>query len=132
MLQNKAARVVCKVGIYTPVRTLLSQCSWLSVNQLIFFHTVMLTYKTIKKQCPSFLYNMIDTRYEYRTRACDAGFLRQTSEYRPDHELNLKSYRWRSIRYWNLLPADIRTCQNLSSFKIMLKTWVQKNVDIYP
>ena len=78
VLQNKAARVVCKHGIYTPVKTLLSQCSWLSVNQLIFFHTVMLMYKTIQKQCPSFLYNMIDTRYGYRTRACGAGLLRQT------------------------------------------------------
>ena len=39
VIQNKAARCVTRFGIYTPVNILLRQRGWLSVNQLVFFHT---------------------------------------------------------------------------------------------
>ena len=71
--QNKAARFVTKLGIYTPVQALLSQCAWLSVNQLVFFHTVVLVFKTIKNHHPFFLQTMVVTSYGYRTRASEAG-----------------------------------------------------------
>ena len=41
IVQNKAARVVTRLGIFTPVKTLLRQCGWLSVHQLVYFHTVV-------------------------------------------------------------------------------------------
>ena len=130
--QNKAARFVTKLGIYTPVQALLSQCAWLSVHQLVFFHTAVLVFKTIKNHHPFFLQTMVVTSYGYRTRASEAGLLRQTAGYKPSHGLNLKSYRWRSISYWNQIPADIRACHTLSKFKILLKQWVLKNIDIHP
>ena len=49
IIQNKAARSVTKLGIFTPVQTLLRQCGWLSVNQLVFYHTVILLFKTLLK-----------------------------------------------------------------------------------
>ena len=132
ILQNKAARVVTKLGIFTPVRKLLTQCGWLSVNQLIFFHTVVLVFKTIQNKSPVYHFHMLDTEYKYKTRAKDAKKLRLTANYKPDHELNLKAYRWRSIRSWNQLPTDIILINNLSEFKVKLKTWVQQNIDLYP
>ena len=33
VVQNKAARTITKMGIYTPVKTLLKQCGWISINQ---------------------------------------------------------------------------------------------------
>ena len=35
-IQNKAARVVTKCNQYTSIKSLLSQCGWLSVNQLLW------------------------------------------------------------------------------------------------
>ena len=58
IVQNKAARSVTKLGIFTPIRTLLKQCAWLSVNQSIFFHTVVLLYKTLQNQSPVYLLSM--------------------------------------------------------------------------
>ena len=49
IIQNKAARSVTKLGIFTPFQTLLKQCGWLSVNQLVFYHTVILLFKTLLK-----------------------------------------------------------------------------------
>ena len=75
---------------------------------------------------------MAGTKYNYETRAKDAGILRVVSDYKPDNELNLKSYRWRSSKYWNQLPHDITSTKNLYKFKGKLKSWVLKNIDISP
>ena len=107
IVQNKAARTVTKLGIFTPVRTLLKQCGWLSVNQLVFFHTVVLLFKTLQNKSPEYLLSMAGIEYNYKSRAKDAGKLRVVVGYKLDSELNFKSYRWRSIRYWNQLPQDI-------------------------
>ena len=103
ILQNKASRSVTRLGIYTPVKTLLNQCGWLSVRQLVFFHTVVLLYKTLQSGSPEYLFSMTGRDYNYKTRAKDAGKLRIVPEYKLDHDLNLKSFRWRSIRSWNQL-----------------------------
>ena len=57
VVQNKAARSVTRLGIFTPVKTLLKQCGWLSVHQLVFFHTVVLLFKKIHNLSPDYLYN---------------------------------------------------------------------------
>ena len=45
-LQNRAARLVTKKNIFTPIKILLTQCGWLSVQQLVVFHNVLKIYKT--------------------------------------------------------------------------------------
>jgi hypothetical protein len=52
IVQNKAARFVSRRGIYTPVADLIKECGWLSVRQLVFFHSVMVIYKTILTTYP--------------------------------------------------------------------------------
>jgi hypothetical protein len=110
----------------------LKQCGWLSVNQLVFFHTVVLLYKTLQNQSPEYLLSMAGTEYNYKCRAKDAGKLRVVAGYKIDSDLNIKSYRWRSIKCWNQLPQDITSTPNLYKFKVKLKAWVLKNVDLNP
>ena len=52
IVQNKAARCVTRRGKYTSTRNLLTECGWLSVNQLVFFHTVLLLFKVRKNKKP--------------------------------------------------------------------------------
>ena len=132
IIQNKAARSVTKLGIFTPVRTLLNHCGWLSVNQLVFYHTVVLLYKTLQNKSPEFLYNMAGREFNYKTRAKDAGKLRHGADYIPDQGLNWKSYRWWSIRCWNQLPQEITLLTKLPKFKTKLKSWVLQNININP
>ena len=80
IIQNKAARSVTKLGIFTPVQTLLRQCGWLSVNQLVFFHTVILLYKTRQNETPKYLYEMTSTELNYKTRAEKPGKLRTVAD----------------------------------------------------
>ena len=45
VLQNRAARAVTRKSWFTSTRRLLQDCNWLSVNQLIFYHTVLQAHK---------------------------------------------------------------------------------------
>ena len=132
IIQNKAARSVTKLGKFTPVKTLLSQCGWLSVHQLVFFHTVVLLFKTLQNHSPKYLFEMASTELHYRTRAENPGKLRVVADYLPEQGLNWNSYKWRSVRYWNQLPPEITLITNLQKFKIKLKSWVLVNIDINP
>ena len=55
VLQNRAARCVTKLGWYTPTRKLLKQCNWLSVKQLIAYHTVLHVHRIVKCGSPLYL-----------------------------------------------------------------------------
>ena len=39
-------------------------------------------------------------------------------------------YRWRAGESFNLLPEDIRTCENEVCFKKNVKTWIIKNIPV--
>ena len=45
VLQNKAARLVTGKSWFSSTRRLLKDCNWLSVQQLVFFHTALQIHK---------------------------------------------------------------------------------------
>ena len=52
VMQNKAARCVTKQSWFTPTKRLLLQCNWLSIKQLIFFHTALQVWRVKASKCP--------------------------------------------------------------------------------
>ena len=56
VVQNKAARSVAKLNFSTPIQTLLKTCGWLSVRQLMVYHSVLLLHKTLHFQAPQYLH----------------------------------------------------------------------------
>ena len=67
VIQNKAARVVAKreaslIDIY-------QQIGWLSVNQLIFYHSVLLVFKVRRNESPKYLNSMFNNNYAYNTQS---------------------------------------------------------------
>ena len=61
---NKVARLVTKLDIFTPTSVLLQQCGWMSVKQLMAYHSIVLLHKTLKNQTPSFLFQKVTSRSE--------------------------------------------------------------------
>ena len=130
VVQNKAARLICRKGIYTPVRTLLNECNWLSVSQLVFFHSVVLLRKIRQCQKPKYLHEMFTINRRYNTRGENIGKLSSASDVLPVQGLNLKSFRWQSIQAWNSLPVRIRQIENVQVFKKHLKHWIKENLEV--
>ena len=66
--QNRAARFVTKLDWSTPVSELLKQCGWLSVHQLVVYHSVVMVFKVINKETPKYLHSMFTAKYSYKTK----------------------------------------------------------------
>ena len=95
VLQNKMAKVVTRQNWTTSSKVLLQQCGWLSVNQLIFYHSVLLVPKVRQDKSPKYLYTMHNSwTYPYTTRQAENGLIRVGV--RPRLEVVRDSFRWRA------------------------------------
>ena len=137
--QNKAARLVTKLDIFTPSMVLMKQCGWLPVKQLMVFHSIVLLHKTLKNQKPAYLYQMVTSGSEqYNTRQAAetaanlaaAGITWQPSVALCELDLTRSSWCWSSVHWYNKLPPDLLAETKLHKFKTRLKLWVAEQVEI--
>ena len=129
-LQNKAARVVCNEGIYTPVQKLLENCGWMSMRQLVSYHRVLLMYNIRKEGKPKYFVEKFrgNNNQNYKTRFVeDAGVKKQRILRNEDSR---SSFVPSSIDVWNKLPVDFRKAENVKAFKAKLKPWIKENIEI--
>ena len=128
--QNRAARAVTKLDWNSPTAELLSQCGWLSVHQLVVYHSVTLVYKTIKNESPKYLFSMFSAKYSYNTKQASRGAIKHTRDL--DLELTADSFRWRAAKAYSELPLDVRNLELLQEFKEAAKTWIKENITLLP
>ena len=145
VVQNKAARSISKLSIFTPSRILLQTCGWMSVRQLMVYHSLVLLHKTLAQQSPVYLYEKVTAagQFPYKTRQAavcppqfsfevqhptDSGTIRQVSSAKLG--ISKKGWCWRSVEMYNSLPSDIRLENKLPNFKKRLKDWVTLNTSI--
>ena len=136
---NKVARLVTKLDIFTPTSVLLQQCGWMSVKQLMAYHSIVLLHKTLKNQTPSYLFQKVTSRSEqYNTRQAAeyaaaleaAGVMEQPGVENCELGITSSSWCWSSVRWYNRLPPSLRAENKLGKFKTRLKDWVTMNIEI--
>ena len=117
-MQNKAARLVTNSPIRTKRKELFAQLDWLTVNQLVFYHSALTTYRIRSSSEPEYLSNIM-------SRDSRSGRI-----IIPNTKLSLamKSYCYRGASQWNSLPNSIRNIQKIGLFKSEVKTWIKTNV----
>ena len=117
---------------YTRIETLLKQIGWLSVNQLIVYHSLVLVFKTLSQKYPVYLHKILTSDVpKYGTRfiaQCDLRMLRENRN--ATHALSQHSFRWRASSQWNQLPVDIKTSESIALFKTKVKIWIKKNIPL--
>ena len=69
---NKA-RTVTELGWFTPLSVLLRQCGWLSLNQLVEYHNILLLFKVKNEKKTVYLYNIVYKSFPYETKAARAN-----------------------------------------------------------
>ena len=91
---------------------------WLTVNQLIVYHTLITVFKVRKNNEPEYLAAKLknDTR---------TGRI-----FIPNTDLGLaqKSFIIRGSTNWNDLPQNIRTQPKIGIFKKLAKKWIADNI----
>ena len=97
---------------------MFNKLKWLTVNQLVAYHTILTVFKIRQTGEPEYL----------------AQFLKDDSRQGriivPNTTLTLakKSFVWRGSNCWNSLPLRLRTCKKVGQFKIGAKQWVLENI----
>ena len=125
--QNIAARYVTKLPWLTSTEDLLTQCGWLSIRQLIKYHSILQFKKILVEKEPSYIYNKVEvptrfTRFSNGQKYRDSRSFKKTT--------TLKSFIPRTLSDWNKLPEEIRINDDLPSFKKQLLVHIKDNIPV--
>ena len=118
VIQNKAAQIVSHLPPRTSRRELYDRVEWLTVNQLIVYHTVILIYKIRKNKEPE----VLSAKLNNDTRTGHILI--------PNTKLGLEqdSFAIRGATSWNSLPENIRKQAKIGIFKKLVKKWITENI----
>ena len=127
VVQNKAARCVAKKDRYTPIKTLLNQCGWLNVRQLVYYHSVILIHKVLQTGYPKYIHSRLATQFPYNTRLAQSDSVRMGPDFKSKLEVTEKSFINRATNSYNRIPQEIRKISKIETFKVQLKQWLREN-----
>ena len=118
VMQNKAAQIVTHSPPRAERTLMYNRLNWLTVNQLVFYHSVITVFKIRENKEPEHLAEIV-TRDSRNKRIVV-----------PNTDLTLaqKSFTFRGSNNWNQLPLNIRSSQGIGLFKKLAKKWIYENV----
>ena len=123
--QLAAARAVCGFGCWRwSRRKLLEKMGWLSVRQLVFYHSVLQVHKTLNTRVPLSLFQALSVDYPIRTRSAANGQIRQDDSF-----LSQATFKYRAMKSYNSVPDSVRTGFTVT-VKRKLKQWIKTNIPI--
>ena len=126
VIQSKAARIITKMSWFTPTRLLLKQCNWLSVRQLVHYHSILTTHKVVSTGRPEYLHNKMCREHQYNTRHS----VKFGENFGGRSALASNSFCYRGVLSYGQIPQNIRQLKSFDSFKSQLKAWIMKNIEV--
>ena len=118
VFQNKAARIVSHSPLRERRERMYDNLGWLTVKQLILYHTLLTVYRTRNSQEPEYLASILSRDNPY-------GKIIITNT---NLSLYRKSFAYRGVINWNLLPTHVRQISAIGAFKKELKNWIKREV----
>ena len=102
ILKNRAARLVTSLGWFTPVKVLLHQCGWLSVRQIVHYHSLLLLFKIKLQGKPEYFQDQFSTQFPYMTRlATGMGIRREEHNLHDVTKTSFVSWSWSLCVTWS-------------------------------
>ena len=123
LIQNAAARVLTGTRKREHITPILASLHWLPVKSRIEFKILLLTYKTLNGQAPSYLKELIIPYYPTGTlRSQDAGLLVVPRVSKS--KMGARAFSYQAPLLWNQIPVWVREADTLCTFKNRLKTFL--------
>ena len=124
--QNTAARLILRVSPRESISCTLKELHWLPVRERISYKILLLTFKALIGQAPSYLQQLVSKKPCTRSLRGNQGML----QHPPDTRKSLKScgdrtYSAAAPSLWNKLPEELRQSPGVilaDTFKSKLKT----------
>jgi hypothetical protein len=126
--QNRALRIITGRSIYTPISELLKETGWMSVRQLVSYHSILVLRSSQALGKPKFLLRKIQTVGPRNTRLRTSANIYPPPK--PKKDVRRRGLLCRTIPVWNQLPKEMVAIEKHTHFKSLLKEWVRKNVGI--
>ncbi len=122
-VQNAAARLLTGTRKHEHITLILFSLKWLPVRFRIEYKLLVFVFKSLNGLAPTYIDALVKCHTSARSlRSSDQQLLTI-----PRARLKLKGDRAFSVaapKLWNLLPVSIRSAQTISSFKLLLKTYL--------
>ena len=121
MVQNTAARVLCRVRKFDHISPTLKKLHWLPVAYRIKYKVCLLTANALQHgQGPTYLRDMPSFRtVQYRLRSTEVLTLNVPQTKRKT--LGDRAFKAAAPRLWNSLPNILRNVSTVSEFKTKFK-----------
>lgn len=123
IIQNRAMRTILKCNRYTPIVTMLNVLNVLSVKQKITYSVLVFLFKIKNNMLPSYVCDRVKffrDVHNYSTRNRNDFILSDkccTTQM-------LDSVLYRGLHDFNMLPNNIKSCDNLNLFKKLVRAHV--------
>jgi hypothetical protein len=123
LVQNCAARILTRTNKRTHISPILKQLHWLPVSYRIKFKILVLAFRALHGQAPSYFSDLIQPYTPARAlNSVDQTLLkvpRTCFRTRGD-----RSFQAVAPRLWNDLPPSLRSIDSVDTFKSNLKTYL--------
>ena len=123
LIQNAAARVLTRVRKRDHITPVLAALHWLPIEHRIEFKILLLAYKALNGQAPSYLKELIIPYCPTRAlRSKNAGLLVVPRVSKST--MGARAFSYQAPHLWNQLPVCVRAADTLPVFKSALKTFL--------
>ena len=123
LLQNAAARVLTKTKRRAHIKPVLKSLHWLPVASRIDFKILLLVYKSLHNQAPSYIRDMLVRYIPGRPLRSAGTELLKVPDARTVR-YGMAAFSVYAPRLWNTLPESLRVAETLETFKRNLKTYL--------
>ena len=122
-VQNAAARLISNTPRFGHISPVMKDLHWLPVKYRIVFKIVVFTFKAIHGSAPTYISQLIRLKPKstYMLRSNTKHFLLDQPR-KMKKTTGDRAFLAAAPTLWNALPDDLRTLDNLKSFKSQLKT----------
>ena len=126
LLQNAAARIIMRLPKHCHITETLHELHWLPVSSRIHFKIILMVYKALNNMAPQYLTDLLTWKPSTarNMRSNNQNLLMVPKS-------NTVTYGDRNFTnvapsWWNALPHHLRDCDNIITFKRLLKTHLFK------
>jgi Reverse transcriptase (RNA-dependent DNA polymerase) len=120
-VQNKVVRIIKRLSPRAHVTAARAQLHWLPIRHRINYKLATLTFTALNTGQPDYLAELLVRRTDTRTLRSSADSTRLTV---PTTYCKLadRAFSVAAPTVWNSLPANIRSCSSIATFKCALKS----------
>ena len=122
LVQNAAARMVCRVKKREHITPILKRLHWLPVKQRIDYKILTLVFKAMHGQAPQYICALLELYQPPRRLRSSA--MNMLVEPKSNIKYGQRAFSAAAPRLWNSLPQELRHITSLQGFKTGLKTYL--------